>query len=84
MKLQLKKIQEYVKLRQAVRSYVERFIERHGGTECPSIRKIAHRFNFPQKMILQICEDEGMIINIGLGNQGGHYEYKQIGDYTIE
>ena len=78
-------IKEYLALRAKVRKYVARFFERSKRTQSVTIRQIAKRFGLKQKKVLEICEDEELIVNVGVGISGvGCCKHEHIGDYTIE
>lgn len=49
-----------------------------------TIRELARRCKKRQEEILDICEGEGLNVNIGIRVGSGVAEYSSIGDYTVE
>jgi len=64
----------------------ERQIEttRNGNIELITIQELSKKLRTPQKRILQMCEDNELCVNIGIGNSSGYAEYGTIGEYNIE
>ena len=50
----------------------------------PNVRYLARRLRVSQREVLQLCEDKGLNVNIGIQCGNGHGVFDRIGDYTVE